>query len=262
MSYGKPNFTQVPNLLLDEHMSEMSCAELKVTLVIVRKTIGWQKDTDSISLSQLEEATGLSRKSVLKGIQEAIERGTIKQGVSGRTSTYELVEPENDSGKSTPIEKTDRWKKYTIDSGKSTPIDSGKSTPTKERVLNKDINKLNNNNPRSNTLEQIQEQMLDADFRNKIEELQYKAPTLFPTFEDLCKQAKQFTFHQKNLKAQQILAILPTYGEQNILARAQESAFSVTNPQFVFKDLLDRLQKTQTTARRFFNEDQQVRNFN
>ncbi len=36
-----PNYTQIPNALLDSAMAEMSGAELKITLVVCRRTLGW-----------------------------------------------------------------------------------------------------------------------------------------------------------------------------------------------------------------------------
>ena len=78
MSYPKPNYTQIPNLLLDDDMPEMSHAELKVTLAILRKIVGFHKDgPEPMSLSQLQKMTGLSRKSVIAGIEEALTRGRI-----------------------------------------------------------------------------------------------------------------------------------------------------------------------------------------
>ena len=63
-----PNFTQTPNILFDEIMRDMNESELKVFLAIVRKTFGWKKERDRISLTQIMEMTGLSRPSVLSGI--------------------------------------------------------------------------------------------------------------------------------------------------------------------------------------------------
>lgn len=94
-----PNYTQVPNVLLDELMSEMKESELRVVLVAVRKIIGWHKTApEPISVSQFMKLTGLSRQPVLNGIQAAIERGLLtvagqgKRGVSLYTlNVTELV---------------------------------------------------------------------------------------------------------------------------------------------------------------------------
>ena len=51
--FRSPNYTQVPDELFDELMSELSGAELKVLLYIIRRTFGFKKDSDNISLSQI-----------------------------------------------------------------------------------------------------------------------------------------------------------------------------------------------------------------
>src|SRR5438045_1679723 len=67
-----PNYTQVPNLLFDRWLSEISSlAELKVLLAVTRKTFGWHKREDALSISYLMELTGLSRPSVIEGCKRA-----------------------------------------------------------------------------------------------------------------------------------------------------------------------------------------------
>lgn len=75
--------TQVPDELFDELMSDLSGAELKVLLYIIRRTFGFKKNSDNISLNQichgiitregkvLDKGTGLSLSTVqaaLKGL--------------------------------------------------------------------------------------------------------------------------------------------------------------------------------------------------
>lgn len=86
-----PNYTQIPNELL-ELMPDMKETELRVSLAIARKTFGWHKRQDRISLSQLQEITGLSRQGVIDGIAAGVTRGTIKkyEHVKGAYS-YSLV---------------------------------------------------------------------------------------------------------------------------------------------------------------------------
>ena len=74
-----PNSTQIPDVILDEWMSELEGAELKVVLYIARRTFGFGKRSDTISVSQmahgiktsdgetLDKGTGLS----FRGVQEA-----------------------------------------------------------------------------------------------------------------------------------------------------------------------------------------------
>ena len=53
-------YTMLPNWLIDA-MPGLSEAALKVCLVVARKTIGWHKESDKISLSQFKSATHLHR---------------------------------------------------------------------------------------------------------------------------------------------------------------------------------------------------------
>lgn len=86
-----PNFTQIPNEILDK-MAEMTPAEFKVLVAICRKTFGWQKERDVISLSQLEELTGLSRTAVQAGIMAAIKRGVLERTKAGTQAfSYHLL---------------------------------------------------------------------------------------------------------------------------------------------------------------------------
>lgn len=90
MSYPAPNYTQVPNILLDDHIKKMAEAELRVVLVIVRETFGWHRKQHKISLTQLCQATGLSRQGVLNGIESGINRGIITRTPQGQGYLYEL----------------------------------------------------------------------------------------------------------------------------------------------------------------------------
>lgn len=89
--YVKPNYTQLPNALLDHHLPDMKEAELKVVLAIARATFGWHKEKDKLSLSQLMERTGLTRQGVVNGIQNGIERGIIARIEDGMGFVYSLV---------------------------------------------------------------------------------------------------------------------------------------------------------------------------
>jgi Bacteriophage replication protein O len=48
-----PRYTQVPDELFDKLMAHLSGAELKVLLYIIRRTFGFKKDSDNISLRQI-----------------------------------------------------------------------------------------------------------------------------------------------------------------------------------------------------------------
>ena len=72
MSKFIPNSFQLPNAFVDEAMSKMSDPAVKMYLLIVRKTRGWHKEFDSISISQFMKFTGKSRPTVCRSVQELI----------------------------------------------------------------------------------------------------------------------------------------------------------------------------------------------
>ena len=90
-----PRFTQVPNTLFDELLPELGLGELKVLLYIMRRTFGFHKDADRISLHQIEAGTGLSRKSISAAVASLEEQGMVlvarsqSEGVHG-INTYSL----------------------------------------------------------------------------------------------------------------------------------------------------------------------------
>lgn len=95
MRVNPPNYTQIPNELLDEWLPHLLEAELRVLLVIMRKTFGWHKIRDQISLSQLEKHTGMLRQAIINAGKSLQKKGLIKKTVSGKNGTentvYELV---------------------------------------------------------------------------------------------------------------------------------------------------------------------------
>lgn len=90
MSDQGSGYTKIPNALLEEHLPFMKDAELRVTLAVARKTLGWHKSEDRISLSQLTKATGLTRQGVINGVTQAIERGVIMRKKDGQNFIYRL----------------------------------------------------------------------------------------------------------------------------------------------------------------------------
>jgi DNA-binding transcriptional ArsR family regulator len=118
-----PNTTQTPNYFLDHLAPHLTEAELRVLLYVIRRTYGFHKHGDHISLSQLidgikrgdgsqlDEGTGLSKPSVLRGIKGLEERGiltvhrTPRQGKKpAETSYYTLAIEEPDSASGANIE--------------------------------------------------------------------------------------------------------------------------------------------------------------
>lgn len=89
--FERPNYTQAPNAFFDKLLPLIdTMTELKVTLAIMRKTMGWGKEEDTLSLSQLQKLTGLRREGVVDGVAAGLERGTIVRRKSGNSFAYAL----------------------------------------------------------------------------------------------------------------------------------------------------------------------------
>lgn len=91
MTFNPPNYTQTPNELfaLQKVMKE---AELRVTLVIVRETFGWNAGNQAalLPLQYLQDETGMSKQGVLNGLDAGRKRGTIRSVKEGRDVYYGL----------------------------------------------------------------------------------------------------------------------------------------------------------------------------
>lgn len=89
--FDQPNSktTPTPDVVFDFFLSQLSGAELKLLLYIIRRTMGFNKDADAISLRQmtsgivtragriLDRGTGLDRTTAIKSARALVERGII-----------------------------------------------------------------------------------------------------------------------------------------------------------------------------------------
>lgn len=75
----KPRFTAVPNEVVDIHLPNLSGAELKILLVIIRSTFGWNREVAAISLPALAEKSGLSRSTVIDTIKSLQAKGLVSK---------------------------------------------------------------------------------------------------------------------------------------------------------------------------------------
>ncbi len=87
--YASPNYTPVPDELFDEQLPDLSGAELKVLLYVIRRTFGFKRESDNISISQmlnglhtydgrqLDRGVGLTKKTLLLAIKSLEEKNVI-----------------------------------------------------------------------------------------------------------------------------------------------------------------------------------------
>src|SRR5215211_5245587 len=87
--FDSPNTTQVPDAFFDVVAPQLSEAELRVALYIIRRTFGFKKDSDTISLRQmvegittrdgrvLDRGTGLKKSAVANALNGLERKGII-----------------------------------------------------------------------------------------------------------------------------------------------------------------------------------------
>jgi phage replication O-like protein O len=80
-----PNYTQIPNVIFDYWMHELTHTEFKVLMVICRKTFGWHKDEDPISKTQIVKLTGASKRAVDNAI-ENLKKNNLIEIIKTKTS--------------------------------------------------------------------------------------------------------------------------------------------------------------------------------
>jgi phage replication O-like protein O len=117
-----PNTTQIPNEVFDTLMPQLSGGELKVLLYICRRTFGFRKDTDRISLSQiskgittkagrvLDHGTGLCKRHVINAVKALEKKNiiiitrTVDETGLNAVNTYSLniLDAESGVGKKSP----------------------------------------------------------------------------------------------------------------------------------------------------------------
>lgn len=105
MDQGKsliPNSTQIPNILLDFVIPKISEAEGKCLLYICRRTYGFHKERDRISLSQfvdgiknrddkiLDYGAGVSRPAVVEALKNLVGSGLVDVIKTNGGNYYEI----------------------------------------------------------------------------------------------------------------------------------------------------------------------------
>jgi phage replication O-like protein O len=116
-----PNTTQIPNDVFDTLMPQLSGGELKVLLYICRRTFGFRKDSDRISLSQiahgittktgriLDHGTGLCKRHVINALKSLEKKNiiiitrTMDETGLNAVNTYALNMPATGHEEETPV---------------------------------------------------------------------------------------------------------------------------------------------------------------
>lgn len=141
--FEPPNWTQVPNRLLDELLPlARSAHQFKLLLVLCRLTAGWHRTwSGACPLATLSRLTGMDAANISRALKRLIDAGHVERrvlnGASGQiTHEYRLVIHDQDQLPTERVVKTTtpRVVKTTT---LSAPIPDGETSP-KERSLKKD----------------------------------------------------------------------------------------------------------------------------
>ena len=157
MSKFIPNSFQIPNAFVDEVMFALSGNAVKAYLLVARKTTGWQKESDFISIEQFKQFTGINRdKTIYEILKELEEVGLIRTvKTAGRTTEFYLVKDlPNVENKPVAKSATSGEKRHQLQ--KAPPVaksattlvaEHATATPGEKRHPTKTNNKTNINNP-------------------------------------------------------------------------------------------------------------------
>ena len=90
-------YTKLPNYVIDHVMSDVSPNAWKVLCFILRKTNGWQKEQDHISLSQIREGTGIRQNATIAIAIRELERkhylSVVRSSDWVKSNAYSLGSP-------------------------------------------------------------------------------------------------------------------------------------------------------------------------
>ena len=200
--FRKPTTTPTPDEIFDVWLSVLTPSELRILLYIVRRTFGFGKDADAISLRQicegirtragriLDHGTGLSRRAAFQGVQSLEKRGLItveRQEADDRVNlinVYRLVfVGEEETEQSSDMEKEISQgvgTKDTYGRVKEYPGVGTKSDPTTNSIQQTDvvvINALKKFKVGEEKAEEIAAKYSPEHITEKIEFLEWKIET-------------------------------------------------------------------------------------
>lgn len=144
-----PNSFQVPNVVIDELMADLSLGELKCYLVTIRKTKGWNKECDAISISQFMKLTGLSNRVVIQACKSLVEHGLLVKRKGPRSINVFSI---NMCKKVTSDEKSHVTKSHaTYDEKSQDPMTKSHTQTNNKNTIQNTINRSVHKKPDSIT---------------------------------------------------------------------------------------------------------------
>ena len=148
------NSFQLPNSVVDELLADLTGAELKCYLLVVRKTKGWNKEIDSISIGQFMEVTGLSNRSVITACESLVEMGLLERsGGERKLNTYSVKSFEiSQTGEKSSSDET--GENFSQTGEKSSSDETGENfSQTGEKSSSDLVKKVHTQNNNKNTIQ-------------------------------------------------------------------------------------------------------------
>jgi hypothetical protein len=135
--FSSPRYTQIPDIVFDELQHRLSGAEYKVLMYILRRTFGFKKDADNISLRQMREG-------IVKSDGTRLDYGA---GVQSKATLVSAVRKLEEMGiilatRNSSNERGDEATTYTVNMGADTRVQK-LNTPPSTKIEHPRVQKLN-----------------------------------------------------------------------------------------------------------------------
>ena len=138
------NSFQLPNSVIDELLADLTGAELKCYLYVLRKTKGWNKEEDAISVSQFMKVTGLSNRKVIDACERLVELGLLEQKIgSNKIKVFSVKDYKTSSSEESSLS--------VVKKVHSSSEESSLSVVKKVNTQNNNINNTTKNNNTSSS---------------------------------------------------------------------------------------------------------------
>ena len=210
--FRAPGFTQIPNEIFDDFMPTMGPNAFKVLCLVARRTFGYHRQSDSLSLADIATGTGMAKSTVQVAVSFLVDEGFIDRaiqvdGEGGFTPSMYCLSVEEES---TPLHRNPVEGDTEI---RHTPIpESGTPpTPLRDKEVFKEKNK-----------EREQQESLNSVGRTQpITEFTVKM--MVGKFKRL-KGVSSFGKGMKDLVAEKTLALAGSMNENDLLAAFDQFA--------------------------------------
>jgi hypothetical protein len=185
------NSFQVPNAVIDELMADMSANALRCYLLITRKTTGWGKTSDKISISQFMQYLGIKdKRTIYVALSELTNLGLINAiKNNGEITEYSLV-----LETSGPVAKNVGTKNVTGSKKCMEPVTKNVTT-TSDKKCHSTKDTIKNNITKENNIDfdLVMDAYNDA-VENRLPQIQKMTPARKNAVKKLLKELDQPTF--------------------------------------------------------------------